>query len=140
MISLVLVSHSRPLAQALHELLRQFAKSDVKIAIGAGAGTDHRDFGTDAAEIAQAIESVYSVEGVLVLMDMGSAVLSAEMALDFLPEDIRQRTLLCPAPLVEGAFIAAVQAGVDSDLLTVAREAKKALLPKEQQLMGDRKD
>lgn len=132
MISLVLVSHSRPLAQALLELLRQFAQCEVKIAIAAGAGPDHLDFGTDAAEIAQAIQSVYSPEGALVLMDMGSAVLSAEMALDFLPKEIRQRTLLCPAPLVEGAFIAAVQAGVGSDLETVAQEAQRALLPKEQ--------
>jgi multiphosphoryl transfer protein len=134
MISLVLVSHSRPLAQALLDLLRQFAQSGIKIAIAAGAGPEHLDFGTDAAEIAQAIQSVNSAEGVLVLMDMGSAVLSAEMALDFLPEEIRQHTLLCPAPLVEGAFIAAVQAGVGSDLETVAREAQKALIPKMQQL------
>ncbi len=134
MISLVLVSHSRPLAQALADLIHQFAQSGVKIAIAAGAGPDHQDFGTDATEIAQAIQSVYSPEGVLVLMDMGSAVLSAEMALDFLPEEIRQHTLLSPAPLVEGAFIGAVQAGVGSDLPAVAREAEKALIPKVQQL------
>jgi dihydroxyacetone kinase phosphotransfer subunit len=135
MISLVLVSHSRPLAEALTAMIRQFAQSDVKIAIAAGAGPDHQDFGSDATEIAQAIQSVYSPEGVLVLMDMGSAVLSAEMALDFLPEEIRRNTMLCPAPLVEGAFIAAVQAGVGSDLQTVAREAQQALNPKVQQLM-----
>lgn len=134
MISLVLVSHSYPLAQALFGLLSQFAQSEIKIGIAAGAGEDNREFGTDAAKIARVIESVYSPEGVLVLMDMGSAVLSAEMALDFLTDEIRRHTLLCPAPLVEGAFIAAVQAGVGSDLQTVAREAQQALLPKEQQL------
>ncbi len=134
MISIVLVSHSRALAQALVELIRQFAKSDVKIAIAAGAGKDHQEFGTDAAEIAQVIQSVDTADGVLVLMEMGSAVLSAEMALDFLPEEIRQRTLLCPAPFVEGAFISAVQAGVGSDLQTVAQEAQRALTPKIQQL------
>jgi dihydroxyacetone kinase phosphotransfer subunit len=134
LVSLVLISHSRPLAQALLELLSQFVKSDVKIAVAAGAGANHGDFGTDAAEIAQVIQSIYSPDGVLVLMDIGSAILSAEMALEFLPEDIRQHTLLCPAPLVEGAIIAAVQAGVGSDLQTVAREAQQALLPKIQQL------
>jgi dihydroxyacetone kinase phosphotransfer subunit len=136
MISLVLVSHSRPLAQALVELIHQFALSGVKVAIAAGSGPDHQDFGTDATEIAQAIQSVYSPEGVLVLMDMGSAVLSAEMALDFLSEDIRKHILISPAPLVEGAIIAVVQAGVGSDLQTVAQEAEKALIPKIQQLEG----
>ncbi|MBN1538218.1 MAG: PTS-dependent dihydroxyacetone kinase phosphotransferase subunit DhaM [Anaerolineales bacterium] len=134
MISLVLVSHSYPLAKALLELLHQFTKAEIKIAIAAGTGLVHEEFGTDAADIAQAIESVDSPEGVLVLMDIGSAVLSAEMALDFLPEDTRQHTLLCPAPFVEGAFIAAVQAGVGSDLQTVAQEAQKALMPKKEQL------
>jgi len=137
MISLVLVSHSRPLAQALLDLLHQFVKSDVKIAIAGGAPPDHQEFGSDANEIAQAIQSVDTLDGILVLMDMGSTVLSAEMALDFLPEEIRQRTLLCDAPLVEGAIIAAVQAGVGSDLHTIAREARQAILPKTQHLQSN---
>lgn len=134
MISLVIVSHSRPLAQALLELLRQFTKSDLQITIAAGAGAAHQEFGTDAHEIAQAIQSVYSPDGVLVLMDIGSAVLSAEMALDFLPDDMRKKTLLCDAPFVEGAIIAAVQAGAGSDLQSAAQQAHQALLPKIQQL------
>ncbi len=83
MVGLVIVAHSRALAEALVGLVRQVASVEVPIAIAAGAGDGHLDFGTDAAEIAQAIQEVYSPAGVVILVDMGSAILSAEMALEF---------------------------------------------------------
>jgi phosphocarrier protein FPr len=127
MVSLVLVAHSRFLADALLGLIQQVAPAGLRVAVAAGSGEDRSEFGTDAIEIADAIQSVYTPEGVLVLMDLGSAVLSAELALEFLPEEIRGRTLLCPGALVEGSIAAAVQAGVSSDLQTVAKEAREAL-------------
>jgi phosphoenolpyruvate-protein phosphotransferase/dihydroxyacetone kinase phosphotransfer subunit len=136
MVGLVLVSHSRLLAQGLVQLIRQAASPDLKIAIAAGVGEDRQDFGTDATEIIEAIQSVYSPDGVLVLMDLGSAILSAEMALELLPNDRRSKVALCSAPFVEGALSAAVQAGLGSDLATVRREALTALTPKIDQL-GD---
>jgi multiphosphoryl transfer protein len=136
MVGLVLVSHSRALANALLELTRQVASPDVPIAIAAGVG-DHRvEFGTDAIEIHEAIQSIYTPDGVLVLMDLGSAILSAEMALELLPEDMRPNIRFCPAPLVEGTIAAAVQAGLGSSLETVYNEARQALLPKQDHL-GD---
>ena len=134
MIGIVLVSHSRALADALVDLVRQVSTADVSIAIAAGVGDDRLEFGTDAIELMEAIQSVYTEDGVLVLMDLGSAVLSAKMALDLLPQEIAEKVLLCPAPFVEGAIAAAVQAGVGSDLGTVNREARTALLPKDEQL------
>jgi phosphocarrier protein FPr len=77
-------------------------------------------------------------EGVLALVDLGSALLSAEMALELLPAETRARVRLCPAPLVEGAIVAAVQSGLGSDLETVCREARKALEPKEAQLRNEK--
>jgi dihydroxyacetone kinase phosphotransfer subunit len=134
MVGLVIVSHSKLLADALASLARQVSAQPVCLAVAAGAGVDHADFGTDAVEIANAIRSVYSPEGVLVLMDIGSAVLSAEMALDFLPMSMRSGVRLCPAPLVEGIIAAAVQAGLGSDLDTVHAEALNALSSKVEHL------
>jgi multiphosphoryl transfer protein len=81
-----------------------------------------------------AIECAYSDDGVVVLMDLGSAVLSAEMAVDQLDPERRARVALCDAPLVEGAVAAAVQAGLGSSLGQVVDEARRALAPKTSQL------
>jgi len=134
MVGLVIVSHSRALAEALVGLLRQVASTDLPVAVAAGIGEDRRQFGTDAVEIMEAIQSVYSEDGVLVLMDLGSAVLSANLALDFLPPDMTDKILLCGGPLVEGAIAASVQIGLNSDLDTICREANAALTPKREHL------
>ncbi|MFW6249691.1 MAG: phosphoenolpyruvate--protein phosphotransferase [Alkalispirochaetaceae bacterium] len=133
MVGLVLVSHSYPLAQAARELALQVAEaSELPIAACGGVGDEHEELGTDATEIMEAVESVRSEEGVLLLMDLGSAILSAEMALELLDEETPVR--LSPAPLVEGAVAAAVQISLGSDLETVYREALSALEPKREQL------
>ncbi len=67
-------------------------------------------------------------------MDLGSAVLSAQMALDLLPPEVAAAVHFCGAPIVEGAISAAVQIGLGSDVETVCREAMQSLLPKRQQL------
>jgi len=134
MVSLVLVSHSRALANALLDLVRQVSPPEVPIAIAAGVGDDRLEFGTDAVEISDAIQSVLSEDGVCVLMDLGSAVLSAQLAVDLLPPEVHEKVRLCGAPIVEGAIAAAVQAGLGSDLDTVCREGRTALLPKQDYL------
>ncbi len=134
MLGLVFVSHSKALAQALVALARQVGNPDVPIAASGGAGEDHSAFGTDAIDIAQAIQQVDHPNGVVVLMDLGSAVLSAQMAVELLPETLRQRVHFCPAPLVEGAIAAVVQAALTDDPETVCREAQGALAPKQEQL------
>ncbi len=131
---IVIVSHSRPLALALAELVKQVSSPDIPLAIAAGVGPDRQEFGTDAVEIAEAIQSVYSPEGVLVLMDLGSAVLSAEMAVELLPEELRSAIRFCPAPMVEGAIAAGVMARVGADLQSLCQEAEGALQAKQEQL------
>jgi dihydroxyacetone kinase phosphotransfer subunit len=116
-VSLVLVSHSKQLAEGVRELAAQMTQGKVKIAI-AGGTADGR-LGTDATAIRAAIEEVRGPEGVLVLVDLGSAVLSTQMAIEGLPED-SGRVLLSNAPFVEGAVIAAVEASIDRDLDQVA--------------------
>lgn len=73
MVGLVIVSHSRALAESLVDLVGEVTNAEIPIAIAAGIGPDRSEFGTDAVEIMEAIQSVFSQDGVLVLMDLGSA-------------------------------------------------------------------
>ena len=129
MIGIVLVSHSKALGEALADLVQQVSTEPIRIAVAAGAGEDYDEFGTDALQIMQAIEQVYDDDGVLLLMDLGSAILSAEMAVELLPPEMQEKIVFCPAPLIEGAIAAGVQAGLGSDLETACQEARGALLP-----------
>ncbi|MGB8352741.1 MAG: phosphoenolpyruvate--protein phosphotransferase [Chthoniobacteraceae bacterium] len=137
MVGIVIVSHSRPLAIAARDIILATAGKDLPVAVAAGAGEDHCDFGTDAMEILEAVNSVMSDEGVLVLMDMGSAVLSAETALDFLDEEVRARVLLSSAPLIEGGVAAGVAAHLGASLKETAREAAGGLRQKMEHLPAD---
>src|SRR5512143_3473882 len=135
MVNLVIVSHSPALAAGVVELARAMTQQQpIVTATAAGTGDAQHPLGTNAEVIQQAIESAYSDEGVLVLMDLGSAIMSAEMALDFLPPDHRAQVRLSAAPLVEGAIAAAVQASLGGSLDEVATEAMGALAAKIDQL------
>jgi phosphocarrier protein FPr len=131
MVGLVLVSHSRPLAGAVRDLVRSMTGPSLPLAIAAGAGDDHAELGTDAVEISEAILSVRGGDGVLVLMDIGSAILSAETALDLLEEPMRVNVRFCSAPFVEGAIAAGVTANLGAPIDEVLREALASLRQKE---------
>lgn len=138
MVNILLVSHSHKLAQGTAELVRQMALSpDLKIRVAAGIGDDHNDIGTDAVKIMEALSELAEGSDVLVLMDLGSAVLSTEMALQMLDESITARVRMCPAPFVEGAIAAGVQANAGSSIEEVYDEAIHALAAKQQQIIGD---
>ena len=129
-VGIVVCSHSRPLAEAAVAFARAMSSiGSVRIEIA--AGVDEHTLGTDAAAVATAIENADDGgRGVLVLMDLGSAVLSAETALEFVADDLRERVVLSPAPLVEGLFGAALQAATGASLSRVAAEAERGLAPK----------
>ncbi|MGH9182342.1 MAG: phosphoenolpyruvate--protein phosphotransferase [Acidimicrobiales bacterium] len=126
----MIVSHSATLAAGVAELARGMGADEVAIATAGGLDAPDRPLGTDAALVLRAIEEVWSDDGVLVLMDLGSAVLSAEMALDFLADERRARVVLCDAPLVEGAVAGVVAARLGQPLARVAEEARRGLAPK----------
>ena len=130
MVGIVLVSHVFELAEGVAELARQMGGPGVGIETAGGLDGPGHPIGTDAVRVMSAIERVWSEDGVLVLMDLGSAVLSAEMALDLLPEERRSKVLLCEAPFVEGAVAAAVTSKLGSSLPDVAAEARGALASK----------
>jgi phosphocarrier protein FPr len=130
MIGMVIVSHSAKLAEGVCDLARQVAQGRVQIAAAGGTADPENPIGTDAFQVLQAIEAVYSEEGVLVLMDLGSAVLSAETALELLGEEKGSRVELCAGPVVEGAVAAASLAAAGAGLAEIAQEARNALAGK----------
>jgi multiphosphoryl transfer protein len=134
MVGLVLVSHSRPVAEAVADLVRRAINSDLQLTFSGGVGEDRTELGTDAIEIQEAIGTVYSEDGVLVLMDMGSAILSAETAREFLSPEQQAKVRLTSAPLVEGGIAAAVQAQLGASIDEVAKAALQSLLPKQDQV------
>jgi dihydroxyacetone kinase phosphotransfer subunit len=134
MIGIVVVSHSRALADAAVGLAEEMVAAEARPRIRVAAGLDETTFGTDAAAIAEAITDVDSADGVLVLLDLGSAVLSAEMALEFIDPETAERVRISPAPLVEGLVAAVVTASTGASLAEVAAEAEGGLAAKAEHL------
>lgn len=122
MIGLLIISHSAAVARGVKELADQMAKGQVKIA--AAGGTHDGALGTSTDLITAALDELQGVTAVLALVDMGSAVMSAEMALEMSGTTF----LISGAPLVEGALVAAVEAmRPDATLAQVAAAAARAL-------------
>ncbi len=138
MIGVVLVSHSKALALGVRELVLQMTGPDFPVVVAAGVGDDFAEIGTDAVHVAEMLKPFCAGEGAVVLMDLGSAVLSAQTALDLLEfDDISHDNIrICSAPFVEAAVAASVQANAGGDLDSVVREAMGALAPKQDQV-GD---
>jgi multiphosphoryl transfer protein len=128
MVGIVVVSHSPDLARAAVSLALEMLQGPAPhIEIAAGSSDDR--LGTDAARVAEAIVAADDGEGVVVIMDLGSALLSAELALELLP-DATIETRLAPVAFVEGIFAAVISAGAGAGLDTVARDAEEALTAK----------
>ena len=123
-VGLVVVSHSAKVAEGVVEMAGQMAPG---VRIQAAGGADDGGIGTDATMIAEAIAAADDGDGVLVLADLGSAVLSAQLAIDELVgEEVRGRTRIAEAPVVEGAVVAAIQAATGSSLDEVDQAARGA--------------
>ena len=136
MVGIVIVCHSERLAEGVKELAGQMTRGKVPIEVAGGIDDPDNPIGTDPMKVVAAIEAVHAAadSGVLVLMDLGSALMSAETALDFLSDEVKAMVRLCAAPLVEGAIAAAVQASAGASLEAVAAEALAAFAAKEEQL------
>lgn len=109
MVSLVIVSHSEKIGKGIKELALQMAP-DVKIEIAGGTG-DGR-IGTDCLNIMNAINNAYSDDGVLILFDLGSALMNSEMALDFMENIDKSKVKIAKCAIVEGAIAGAVEASI----------------------------
>ena len=122
-VGIVFVSHSVKIAEGLVELARQMAAG---VSLVPAGGTDEGGIGTSYEKVSAGIEAADSGAGVVVLCDLGSAILTAETAMDFLDDEVRARVRLVNAPLVEGGVAAAVAAEVGGDLDVVSDAAVSA--------------
>ncbi|HEX7497968.1 MAG TPA: phosphoenolpyruvate--protein phosphotransferase [Candidatus Limnocylindrales bacterium] len=124
LVGIVVVSHSAKLAAGVVDVAREMAGPAVRL-IAAG-GTDDGALGTDAVLIAEAVAQADAGAGVVILADLGSAVLSAKMAIEMCEPELAARTRLSGGPLVEGAFVAAIQAAAGDSLAEVLWSAREA--------------
>ena len=122
-VSLVIVSHSPDVARGTADMVRQMVGDEVKVAHC--GGNPEGGLGTDVQRILHAIEQAWSPRGVAILVDLGGAETNSEMAIEMLPEDRRGRVVLCNAPIVEGAIMAATEASGGASLAEVQATAEE---------------
>lgn len=120
MFSIVIVSHSQKLAEGVVEVAKMMAHNVVVIAAG---GNENGELGTSYEKIAAAINEVYTDDGTAILMDMGSAVMTAEIVLESMDE---RRLKLIDAPIVEGAILAAIEAAAETSLEDLPEKMQQA--------------
>src|SRR6056297_1106880 len=121
MIGIVVVSHSSKVAEGVVDIAKQV--SNEAIPIMAAGGTSDGRIGTDAMKIKDAIESVDQGNGVLIFVDLGSAILSAETAIDLLGAESVE---IVDAPLVEGVIASSVQVTITNDIEDIKRVANES--------------
>jgi PTS hybrid protein len=122
-VAIVIVSHSPKVAAGAADMVREMVGEEVRVAHC--GGNPEGGLGTDVARIKAAIEQVYSPAGVAMLVDLGGAETNSEMAIELLPEDWQERVVICNAPIVEGAVMAATEAAGGSPIEQVRATAEE---------------
>lgn len=120
MVGIVIVSHSQKLAEGVKELAEMMAR-DVQIA--AAGGLENGMLGTSYEKISRAVEDVCGWDGAVILIDMGSAAMTAELVVETLKDD---GVRLVDCPLAEGAVLAAIAAASGAALDEVVKQAESA--------------
>lgn len=123
MVGIVIVSHSQKLAEGVVEISKMMANAP----LAAAGGLDDGSLGTSYEKICAAIEAVYSADGVIILMDMGSAVMTTEMVLENLD---KPNVKMIDCPLVEGAVLAAVESAGGKSLAEISERVEETLTAK----------
>lgn len=126
-VGIVIVSHSPKIAEGVADMVRQMVGDVVPLAHT--GGNPDGGLGTNVAAIMAAIDTAWSDAGVAILVDLGGAETNSEMAVEMLDGDRRDKVLVCNAPIVEGAIIAATEASGGSSLETVKRTAEELSPP-----------
>ena len=122
-VGIVIVSHSPKIAEGAADMVRQMVGGSVPLAWT--GGNPDGGLGTDVASIIEAIGRAWSDAGVAVLVDLGGAETNSEMAIDMLASDRRDKVVVCEAPIVEGAVMAATEASGGATLDAVRRTAEE---------------
>ena len=122
-VGIVIVSHSPKIAEGAADMVRQMVGDSVPLAWT--GGNPEGGLGTDVALIVEAIRRAWSDAGVAVLVDLGGAETNSEMAIGMLEPGRRDRVVICEAPVVEGAVMAATEASGGATLDAVRRTAEE---------------
>lgn len=122
MVGIVLVSHAPKIAEGTLELIKQMTGEKVLIEIAAGT-CDNR-LGTDPVLIGDKIRKADTGDGVIVIVDLGSSIMSTELAIESLEEPLRSRTAIADAPFIEGAIAASMEASFGKGLQDVKNAAE----------------
>ena len=122
-VGIVIVSHSPDIARGTADMVRQMVGDEVPLAHC--GGNPDGGLGTSLQDILVALDAAWSEAGVAILVDLGGAETNSEMAIEMLPESRRQRVVICNAPIVEGAVMAATEAWGGADLEAVRRTAEE---------------
>lgn len=120
--SVLLVSHSKKITDGLKEMIEEMIGEESKVLLHSLGGTIDGRLGTDAMKILSCIESSASSDNIYIFCDIGSAILSAETAIDMTSEELQKKIILTDRPLVEGAFVAAVQISIGQSKELVFQE------------------
>jgi phosphoenolpyruvate---glycerone phosphotransferase subunit DhaM len=122
-VGIVIVSHSPKVAEGVADMVRQMVGEDVPLAWT--GGNPAGGLGTSLEGITEAIHRAWSEAGVAILVDLGGAETNSEMAVEMLAKDRRDRVVICNAPIVEGAVVAATEASGGANVATVRRVAEE---------------
>ncbi|MCX8504888.1 MAG: PTS-dependent dihydroxyacetone kinase phosphotransferase subunit DhaM [Alphaproteobacteria bacterium] len=122
-VGIVIVSHSAKVAEGAADMVRQMVGDEVPLAWAGGNGDG--GLGTDVGQILAAIDAAWSEAGVAILVDLGGAETNSEMAVEMLDDARQKRIVICNAPIVEGAVIAATEASGGSPLDIVKQTAEE---------------
>ncbi len=122
-VGIVIISHSPLVAQGAADMVRQMVGDEVPLAWCGGDPAG--GLGSSVESILAAIDSAWSDAGVAILFDLGGAETNAEMAIEMLEPERAAKIVICNAPIVEGAVIAATEASGGSDLATVKATAEE---------------
>ena len=122
-VGIVIVSHSPDVARGTADMVRQMVGNDLPLSFC--GGNPDGGLGTSVEKIIAAINAAWSDRGVAVLVDLGGAETNSEMAIELLPEDKQAKVVVCNAPIVEGAVMAATEAWGGASLQEVKRTAEE---------------
>ena len=126
-VGIVIVSHSPEVAKGTADMVRQMVGAQVPLAWC--GGNPAGGLGTSVEAICKAIEAAWSDRGVAIMVDMGGAETNSEMAIEMLAQPKHAKVVVCNAPIVEGAVIAATEASSGSSLETVRKTAEELSPP-----------
>ena len=122
-VGVVIVSHSPKVAEGAADMVRQMVGEEVPLAWT--GGNPSGGLGTDVGQIMSAIDRAWSDAGVVVLVDLGGAETNSEMAIEMMPDERRGKILICNAPVVEGAVVAATEAAGGASVDIVRQTAEE---------------